>query len=526
MTSITCDILVIGSGAAGGVLAATLSERVPGRSIVLLEKGGYYTRTFFNQREWDANVLYAERGARSTVDGAIAVRGGECVGGGTTINYALALDPIPDVWARWRHARELRGFSFDPASTDYGVAGLNMAACLAEVRTRINVHTPSDDEINDNNRVLERGLRALGMAAKRFPLNMRGCIGCGFCAEGCAYDRKQSTLVTYVPDALARGVRLIHHCDVETLTFERRAKALVVSGARARVRATKRGSESNSVAPGVLDVNARLVLVCCGAIESPVLLQRSGHPDPYDQIGRGLILHPGLPIIGVMPSPLTNYRGITGTIYSDHFYPTHGFYYECLFGHPAYGAVVIPGIGTEHFDLMRRYDRLAGFGVMLIDTPAPANRVLWHRPSGRRRITYRLSESDKSRLRLAARTGVDIMFAAGAREVLLASQEPIGSLPSPRFRSPSESSAIEHLCFEPHHTTISSAHCQATVKMGSSPASSVVNARGESHHVRNLIVCDSSVFPESCGINPMLSVMTLARYQGRRIAAEWARYEA
>ena len=133
-------------------------------------------------------------------------------------------------------------------------------------------------------------------------------------------------------------------------------------------------------------------------------------------------------------------------------------------------------------------------------------------------------DGDKARLRVAARTAVGIMFAAGAEEVLLASQEPLGRLPTPRFRSASEASAIEHLRFEPYHTPISSAHCQATVKIGANPASSVVNARGESHQVRNLLVCDSSVFPESCGTNPMLSVMTLARYQGRRILAEWDRY--
>jgi choline dehydrogenase-like flavoprotein len=523
MTRITADILIIGSGAAGGVLAATLAD-LPGKRIVLLEKGGHYGGDFFTQREWDTSVLYAGRGARSTVDGAIVVRGGECVGGGTTVNYALALDPVQAVWARWRAARELTGFSFDPAAADYGVSGLNMASCLAEVRARINVHTPGDEEINDNNRVLERGLRAMGLSSKRFPLNMRGCIGCGFCAEGCAYDRKQSTLVTYVPDALARGVQLIHHCEVERLIFERRAGALTVTGAHARVRPTRTGSQPNSVEPGGLDIRATVVLVCCGSIESPTLLQRSGHSDPHDQIGRGLILHPGLPVIGVMPTRTTNYRGITGTIYSDHFYESHGFYYECLFGHPVYGAVVVPGIGPDHFDVMRKYERLAGFGVMLIDTAVGTNRVRWHPPSGERRISYHLADGDKARLRVAAKTGVDIMFAAGAEEVLLASQEPLGSLPSPRFRSASESSAVEYLRFEPYHTPISSAHCQATVKMGASAASSVVNARGESHHVRNLLVCDSSVFPDSCGANPMLSVMTLARYQGRRIVAEWDRY--
>jgi choline dehydrogenase-like flavoprotein len=59
--------------------------------------------------------------------------------------------------------------------------------------------------------------------------------------------------------------------------------------------------------------------------------------------------------------------------------------------------------------------------------------------------------------------------------------------------------------------------------MGEDPATSVVDSRGRSHHVRDLVVCDSSVFPESCGANPMLSIMTLARYQGRRIAAELGR---
>ena len=521
---LTCDILIIGSGAAGGVLAATLSEETD-CSIVLVDKGGHYTSDFFNQREWDMRVLYAEQGARSTADAAIPVRGGECVGGGTTVNYALAFDPVPDVWQRWAGERGLRGFSFEPAAADYDVAGLNMASSLSDVRARINVHRPPDSDVNGNNQVLERGCRSLGVSSKRFELNMRGCIGCGFCAEGCAYDRKQGTLVTYVPDAVGRGVRLIHDCDVEALEFDRRADSLIAVGARARVRPTARGSQPNSVPPGSLDIRAKLVIVCAGAIESPVLLQRSRHPDPHRLIGTGLILHPGLPIIGVMDAPLENYRGITGTVYSDHYYRSDGFYYECLFGHPVYGALVLPFVGAEHFALMRKYSQLAGFGVMLVDTPSRTNRVEWHAPSGTRRIVYHLSDGDADRMRIAAERGVEIMFAGGATEVFLASSEPVGPLARPWFRNPQEAVHCAALRFEPFHTQLSSSHCQATVKMGEDPVTSVVNSRGESHHVRSLIVCDSSVFPDSCGANPMLSIMTLARYQGRRIAAERSRYE-
>jgi len=116
------------------------------------------------------------------------------------------------------------------------------------------------------------------------------------------------------------------------------------------------------------------------------------------------------------------------------------------------------------------------------------------------------------------------MFAAGAREVVLPSEEPLMGHATPRFQSPGEAAACEELRFLPHQTTITSAHCQATVKMSEEPKLAMLNSRGESHFTRNLLVCDSSAFPTSCGANPMISIMTMARYQGRRIAAELSRY--
>lgn len=523
MTSLQCDILVIGSGAAGSVLAATLSE-LTNKKIILVEKGGYFGAESFNQREWDMRVLYAEQGRRATADGAIPVRGGQCAGGGTTVNFALCLDPVPAVWDRWKRERGLVNFSFDPAAGDYGVPGLNMPNCLNEVRHRLNVHPASDEDLNDNNRLFEQGCRALNVKTKRFPLNMRDCLRCGYCAEGCAYDRKQGTMITYLQDALDRGVKLIHHCDIDRIEIGKKNGGMSAVGAVGRIRRTRRGSRPNSVPPGRVHIRSHLVAIACGAIETPLLLERSHHPDPHRRIGKGLVLHPSLPIIGVMNSPLTNYRGISGSVYSDHYAETHGFYFECLFGHPMYGAAVLPNTGTEHFELMLEINRLAGFGVMLEDRSDDANRVESSPEEPWYRIHYQLGEDEKSRLRFAAEKAVEVMFAAGAREVLLPSDERLGSLPSPRFRRPADARFCSELQFTPHRTTITSSHCQATAKMGLDPRRSVINSRCESHLVRNLLVCDSSSFPESCGANPMLSIMTLARYQAKRIAAELPRY--
>jgi choline dehydrogenase-like flavoprotein len=518
-----CDILILGSGAAGGTLAATLSELTP-HSIVLAEKGPHFDRTFFNQREWDMTALYADGGARATADGAIVVRGGECVGGGTTVNLALSMNPPADVWHGWRRDHGLEGFSFDPNADDYGVAGLNMVRCIEEVRGRLNVHTPPDTAVNDNNRLFAMGCERLGIATRRFELNMRGCVRCGFCAQGCAYDAKQSTTITYVADAVARGVRLIHHFGARTITLSRRRGTVIATGVEGTVQPTVSGSVPNSVRPGPLRIRAKLVIVACGAIESPALLQRSRHPDPHGVIGRGLVLHTSLPMMGVMDQEVENYRGITGTYYSDHFRESHGFYYECLFGHPMYAAALVPGVGTGHFEMMRRYGQVMGFGVMLLDTVDDRNRVEWSAARNRSLIHYRLGDADKQRLRFAVEQGVAIMFASGAREVLLPSEEPIGPLPYPLFRDPAEARHCADLRFLPHQTTITSAHAQATVKMGADARTATTDARGESHQVRNLVVCDSSSFPTSCGTNPMISIMAMARYQGRRIATEGTRY--
>src|SRR6266581_1565901 len=83
------DACVIGSGAAGAVMAARLAEM--GARVVLLEEGGLYTRNDFDLQEATAYPrLYQEKGQRATADLAITVLQGRCVGGGTTVNWTTS----------------------------------------------------------------------------------------------------------------------------------------------------------------------------------------------------------------------------------------------------------------------------------------------------------------------------------------------------------------------------------------------------------------------------------------------------
>jgi len=108
--------------------------------------------------------------------------------------------------------------------------------------------------------------------------------------------------------------------------------------------------------------------------------------------------------------------------------------------------------------------------------------------------------------------------------VFLTSTERLRTLSQPVFTDVAQAGECDALQFIPYSTLLASAHIQASTKMGSPKKGAFANSRGESHRVRNLMVCDSSSFPTSCGSNPMISIMTMARYQGLRVASEWSRY--
>src|SRR5690606_27380244 len=85
--TLTCETVVVGSGAGGGVVAGELAEA--GQDVLVIEKGPYADRADFTQREVETmQRLYEQRGALTTKSGSVSVLAGSCLGGGTTINWA------------------------------------------------------------------------------------------------------------------------------------------------------------------------------------------------------------------------------------------------------------------------------------------------------------------------------------------------------------------------------------------------------------------------------------------------------
>jgi choline dehydrogenase-like flavoprotein len=160
---------------------------------------------------------------------------------------------------------------------------------------------------------------------------------------------------------------------------------------------------------------------------------------------------------------------------------------------------------------------------MLIDTPSPENRITLDE-QGEPRIEYTLSTPDKERFRRGVAEAVRIMFMAGAKQVFLPTTEDIlgggnSETHAAILTDKAQADAVERrLQFVPNRTIVTSAHLQASNKMGASPANSVVSREFRVWGTEALYVVDGSVFPTSIGANPMQSIYTFAKIFADRMA--------
>src|SRR6267143_3220412 len=205
------DVCVIGSGAGGAVLAKKMCDF--GRSVVVLEKGGYYDGEDMNQRDEDMiPLLWKNAGANFNDDLTIAIGQGECLGGSTVINDAVCF-PIPQVTRRqWRE------LGVDISDEEWDSA-------TEEVAREIHVTRVREEELNRNNLMLRKGCEAMGFQVHYS--NSRNCINCmqcGLCHLGCHYETKQDMRVTYLHKALntpKSEVRVYCNCAAERITHSK-----------------------------------------------------------------------------------------------------------------------------------------------------------------------------------------------------------------------------------------------------------------------------------------------------------------
>jgi choline dehydrogenase-like flavoprotein len=489
-STIECDVCVVGSGAAGSVAAAELAAS--GKNVLIVEAGTEWTGPDYDQHELTGmQRLFREGGTAGTRDLSMSLLAGACIGGGTTVNWQSCFrtpDNVREEWAR------VSGCSFFASDA--------FTESLDAVWRRIAAST-DESEINENNNAICRGAKALGYHWDVIPRNSLGCDcdQCGNCMFGCRVGGKQTAVNTYILDAIRSGARVMAPFAVRrVLQSERRATG---------VEGIARDGDGHL---REVQIIAPRVVLAAGALESPAVLMRSGVRSPH--LGRHLYLHPTVAVTGLYAHPIEAWRGPPQTIVCDEFSDVskgYGYRIEAAPAHPGLSAVGIPWAGARaHRREMQRVRFAASFIVLTRDASSGRVRVT---PAGEPYFDYRLGAREKRLLKAGMANVARIHFAAGAERIMTLHSTGLA------WDRAVDGASIEKFCrrieaapTSPNRLPLFSAHQMGTCRMGADASRSVCNGDGEVHGLKGAYVADASLFPASCGVNPMITIMALARH--------------
>ncbi len=480
---INADVAVVGSGAAGALLAHRLAQR--GREVLLLERGRHVDPGEFSEDERKQfAALYADGGMQRSTDSRFQVLQGRCVGGTTVVNNAVCFDLPAEVLTRWN----------DGDGLDAGLDEAGIRAAFSSVRGWLPVSRQSQNGMPGRNaQAFAAGIDALGLRESgEFEVvdaNIADCLGCGYCNIGCPFGRKLSALDVTLPRAQAEfgdSVRIVSECRVDRVR-ERDGRATLLECEL---------SDGRSV-----QVSANVVVLAAGAIASSVILQRSRLGGP--NVGQGLAFNVGAPVTADFEERMDSFDGLQ---ISHYLRPPgdDGTVLETWFNPVGAQSLVMPGWFSDHFRNMRRYSHMGCAGAVIGTRPDATVGLSW--PGRNTKLRWSPHPGDLERLVKAIKLAGRIFLAAGATRVMPNTFRYL------EFTRPEQLDTLDTVVRDNTDINLNSAHPQGGNAISRDPAKGVVDERFRVHGAEGLYVCDASVFPSSITVNPQLTVMALAEY--------------
>ncbi len=505
-------VVVIGTGAGGGVLSNELAQR--GVSVVALEAGGRYLPDDYVNDEWESFGQLAWLDARTTSGDWRVARDFsglpawivKAVGGTTTHWAGASLRFQPHEWKAKTTYGNVPGANL----LDWPIDAEEMApwyekaeAKLGVTRTGGRAGLPG----SNNFKVFEAGAKKLGykeVHTGRMAINSDdydGRVACqqtGFCFQGCKWGAKWSAAYTDIPRGEATGnLEVRERAHVLKIEHNEAGKVTGV------VYADADGNQHRQ--------KARAVCVAGNSFESPRLLLNSATPmfpdglaNSSGQVGRNYMRHMTGSVYAVFEKPVKMWRGTTmAGIISDEagHDPSRGFVggYEMetlALGLPFMAAFLDPGAwGREFTSALDSYENMAGMWLVGEDMPQETNRVtLNHSVKDQYglpvpNVHFDDHPNDIAMRNHAYRQGTAVYEAVGATR----------TFPTPPYPS---------------------THNLGTNRMSENPRDGVVDRWGRTHDIPNLFISDGSVFTTGAAENPTLTIIALAIRQGDYIAGE------
>lgn len=457
------DYLVVGSGAAGGVIAHNLL--VQGANVAVIEAGKRFNKDTFPRNEADATAqLYWGGGLELARDGSMGFLRAKTVGGTTIVNQAL-LDRFDSIaWKDWRN--QSRVWFFAPEL---------MRGYYASVESLLCAHTFQESEFNESAKLVSSAMEKLGYQWKVLRRGQSDCAtargnDCIACLSGCHRDSKQSSLVTYIRRAEKQGLMVFDETTVESIEPRKSYVALNV---------VRRGRHE--------EYRANRLILCAGAFGTTKILLKSGFGAQYPALGKYFSAHPQYMSFGRFEQPVNAHRAAFQTIASnDPTFREKGFKIEVVYAPPVSIAMLFPTFGVDHQRLMKDYNHYSCVEVAIRDENVGKLSI---DKKGRLLIDKPLTDLDRNKRDAGLEAVRNIMETAGASEVI---QSPV----------------------------YFGLHLMGGAVIGWDRKQSVVNSDFRMHDHNRIYIADSSIFPNAPGINPSLTIYALGERLSRELGEE------
>lgn len=475
-----CDVVVVGSGPGGALVANWLAEQ--GKKVVVVEAGPVVRREeFVGESGYALSHYYWDSGLRTTRGNVLMPtmqpRG---LGGGSILNSAICMRMSDYALDRWRdeHGVEL---THEEMTRHFDIVEEFMGV------------TPVRPEIMGiRNNLFKEACETLNIPGEPIRRNENGCKGSGLCNNGCPNGAKLSTDLRGIPEVLYNGGRVYTCVNVDKV---------LQSGTRIRgIEGTIRHPNTGETR-GTLRVFAKCTILAAGAIATPGILQRSGIQ--HATIGANFRMHPATVVAGVFRDDVLPWTGAAQGYHATGFME-EGIKLESLWADAALMSFRVPGMGEGFKKHLGNYRKLATWAAW-VSGDSSVGSVRWIPGVPRPNIQYQLGQGDVRRLQAATITLSEMLFAVGAKSVYPG----IDGLPQ-QIRKVGDLDRFRMADIKPTDLPAASNHVYGGMSMGADPDRHATDSDGRVYGFDDLYVCDTGLYPLSPGANPMLTIMALA----------------
>ncbi|CAD5954082.1 putative GMC-type oxidoreductase y4nJ [Planktothrix tepida] len=464
------EIAIIGSGPGGAITACLLAEA--GRDVLLIEEGDDLPLESCQPFSVEEMVQKYRNGGLTAAFGQPKIQyvEGRCVGGGSEINSGLYHRTPLNILEQWRTEFEVDALTeadliphFEACEQAVNVCYLPGKAPTASLK-------------------LHEGAMRLGWQSLEVPRWFRYEESD---ETSVPKGTRQSMTKTFIPRALKAGCKLLANTRIKTL--KETDKTWILTGTR----------QGNNIPENPIKIQAETVFVCCGAIQTPALLRRSGIKN---NIGNSLKMHPTVKIIAQFDQEINALDMGVPVHQVKEFFPRFSF--GCSISSPPYLSVGMTDHPQYTETVKKHWQNMAIYYAMITGESfgTVRNIPFYNDPL----VRYKLTSQDLKDLSEALQKLALLLFEADAKILY-----PSISNTSPLTHPQDLTTIAEQLPIK--QTNLMTVHVFSSCPMGENLQKCAVNSFGKVHGFNNLYIADASLLCTAPGVNPQGSIMAIAR---------------